>query len=44
MVKPIETAPPAEVEISPLNEVFGPQLFPFEVGLSLSFDLTFTQN
>lgn len=42
MVNPIETAPPAEVVISPMNEVLGPKLFPFEIGLSASFDLTFT--
>lgn len=42
LVKPIETAPPAEVVVKPINEVLSPKLFPFEIGLTASFDITYS--
>ena len=41
-VLPITTAPPAEVVILPLNEVLNARLWPFEIGLSASFDITYS--
>lgn len=41
-VLPITDTPPAEVVVTPLNEAVNARLWPFEIGLSASFDITYT--